>query len=136
VSGRRTVLLSLLAVGFVVAILLILTLLPLPQHFSFQGAVVGDLYSCSGPGPVPTGTIDLPKGTTVNFQWSAPSPVSSFIVVSCVQNGLIYGGSGIAGSGSFVSVGGGYVFGVPCLHGPCIAANVSGSYTAALLPIW
>jgi len=109
-----------------VATLVVLVVVPVPQHFTLHEVAIYDLQrSCPG--------IDTAQGTPVNFHWSAPSPIF-FFALSCSANQVAYEGNGTSGSGSFVSVGGVYEFGASCGGPyPCVAANVSGSYAAPLL---
>jgi hypothetical protein len=116
------------AAAIVVATFLVLVIVPVPQHFVMHEVAVYDLETtCSG--------ILTTKGTTVSFQWSAPTYIS-FGAWSCSANSIVYWGNGTSGSDSFVSQGGVYSFGTICSPtGPCWAANVSGSYTGPLLPL-
>jgi len=124
---RRWFLVTGLAAGTAIAVFLFLVLVPVPQHFTMHGAAIYDPnWSCTG--------IDTTKGTTVSFSWSAPSPIV-FFVVSCTANDVAFEGNGTSGSGSFVSVGGVYQFGASCPEGPCVAADVSGSFTGPLLSL-
>ncbi len=125
--SRRRVRLAAVAGAITVTALLLLTLLPVPQRFSFHGAAIYD------PDPNCLG-IDTTSGTTVQFSWSAVSPID-FFVVSCSGSQEIYEGNGTQGSGAFVSSGGLYEFGASCPEGPCVPADVSGSFTGPLLPL-
>ena len=107
------------------ALLLLLFIVPFPQSFVLHDAAIYDPnFACSG--------IDTTRGTTVSCAWSAPSPIY-FWVVSCAENGPVYSENGTGGSGSFVSVGGFYEFGASCPEGPCVSANVSGTFTGPIL---
>jgi hypothetical protein len=125
--SRRRWAIALVAAAVAAGTVLVLALVPVPQQFSFRGAAIYDLQtSCAG--------VDTTRGTTVSFHWSTPSP-TYFFVVSCSANDVAYEGNGTQGTGSFVSVGGVYEFGASCPEGPCVAADVSGSYTGPLLPL-
>jgi hypothetical protein len=125
---RRRVRFAGLAATIAVATFLLMVLLPLPQHFVLDGAAIYDLQeTCPG--------IDTTAGTTVNFHWTAASPVY-FFVVSCSANQETYSGNGTQGSGSFVSIGGVYEFGASCFGPyPCVRADVAGTYTGPLLAL-
>jgi hypothetical protein len=125
---KRPALVVLVSVGIATAALLALMLVPVSQQFSLRGVAIYDLqFSCPG--------IDTTRGTTVYFHWSAASP-TSFFVVSCSLNQVVYSGNGSQGWGSFVSAGGVYEFGSGCPGpGPCYPADVSGSYTEPLLQL-
>lgn len=116
-----------LSLGIVVATVLVLTLVPIPQTFSMHNAVIPDLYSCTGLRPT--------QGTTVNFHWSTAG-FTDFYVVSCSVNEAVYQANGTQGTGSFVSDGGMYDFGSGCPGpGSCYPAEVTGSYTGPLLTL-
>jgi hypothetical protein len=121
---RRRVLIAGVASAAAVATVVILAVVPVPQHFSTHGAAIYDLQPCSG--------IETTIGTSVTFHWSAPSPIY-FFVVSCSASQVAYEGNGTDGSGSLVSVGGAYEFGASCPEGTCVPADVSGSLTGPLL---
>jgi len=134
---RRLCRTSVLAVtGALVGVLAFLLFVPVPQVFVFQGAVLPDLWTC--PTALPSSGLGsaygilTTKGTSVTYHWSAPSPVT-FAVVSCEPNGPQYGENGTGGSGTFVSPGGIFAFGVGCAVGPCVGADVWGTYTGPLL---
>ena len=112
--------------AIVVATFLVLVLVPVPQHFTMNGAAIYDPNTtCTG--------IYATQGTTVNFHWSAPSPIT-FFVVGCSINQVVYEGNGTSGSGAFVSTGSVYQFGAGCPGPvPCVPADVSGSFTSPLL---
>lgn len=107
-----------------------LTIVPLHQSFTMHDVAVYDLeMTCSG--------IDTVKGTSVHFQWWAASTIS-FGAWSCSANRIVYDESGTNGSGAFTSIGGVYEFGTVCPPvgpPPCVAANVSGTYTGPLLAL-
>ena len=107
---------------------LALVLVPVPQQFSLHEVAVYDLeIGCGG--------VFTAQGTTVSFHWSAPALIS-FGAWSCSANQMVYWGNGTSGSGSFVSPGGVYEFGTICPPmGSCWPANVSGAYTAPILPL-
>lgn len=122
---RRWPLVVAIAAVVAVGTLLVLTIVPFPQSFSFGDAYIPDPNpGCSG--------IVTSKGTTVTFSWNAPSPVD-FFVVSCGGHGDPYYAFGTVGSGSFVSAGGAYEFGASCPKGPCVGANVTGHFSGPLL---
>jgi hypothetical protein len=107
-----------------VSTFLALVLVPVPHNFTIDNAVIADLAPCSG--------LETLQGTTVSFHWTAPSPIT-FFVVSCSENQEVYEGNGTQGSGSLLSVGGVYEFGAGCPEGPCPRTDVSGSLTGPLL---
>lgn len=115
-----------ISVGVAVATFLVLTLVPIPHTFSLQGAVIPDVYSCTGLAPA--------QGTTVSFHWSAGG-ITYFGVVSCSSGQVVYRANGTQGSGAFVSDGGMYDFGSLCPSGPCNPSDVAGTYTGPLLPL-
>lgn len=126
-SKRRRPVIIGVSVGIAVAAFLVLALVPIPHAFSIQGAVIPDLYTCTGLGPT--------QGTTVNFHWSAGG-WTYFYVVGCSANQVVYQANGTQGSGAFVATGGTYDFGSGCPGpGPCYPADVSGTYTGPLLPL-
>lgn len=116
-----------IAVGVAAVTVVVLVLVPVPQGFTVHNGAIYDVeVRCTG--------LDTVPGTTVSFDWSAPS-FTHFAVVSCSGNQAGYRGNGTSGSGSFVSGGGIYEFGAVCVGvGPCIKANVSGTYTAPFIP--
>lgn len=116
-----------IAVAVAASMVAVLVLVPVPQAFSMSHVAIYDPNaSCAG--------IDTSPGTTVSFHWSAASP-TIFFVVSCTANQVAFEGNGTGGSGSFVSVGGVYQFGASCPEGPCVTADVVGTYTAPVLPL-
>jgi hypothetical protein len=125
-SRRRLLAVIAVCVAFAVSVLL-LFVLPVQQHFSFTNAAIYDPNTTCSPGVATT------RGTTVSFHWSAPSPITFFVVHCSGSYDVPYSGNGTSGSGSFVSSGGVYQFGASCPEGPCVGANVSGRYTGPLL---
>ena len=124
---RRTALSAGIAVGVAGGIVASLVLLPIPQSFSMHDTAIYDPnVICAG--------IDTSQGTTVHFHWTAASP-TVFFVVSCSAHDVAYEGNGTGGSASFVSVGGVYQFGASCPEGPCVTADVTGTFTAPVLPL-
>jgi hypothetical protein len=125
-SGRRRLLILGIATAIAVATFLALVLVPVPQHFSMHSAAIYDLQTnCGG--------IFATRGTTVNFQWSAQSAIQ-FLVLSCSANKITYEANGTSGSGAFASSGSAYEFGAGCSgSGPCVRADVLGSFTGPLL---
>jgi hypothetical protein len=122
---RRRVKIVSVAGAIAVATFLVLVLVPVPRHFAMRNVSVSDdEVGCTG--------FLTSRGTTVSFQWSAPSYIS-FGAWSCSANWIVYCGNGTNGSDSFVSQGGVYEFGAICGYGYCLAANVAGSYTGPLL---
>jgi hypothetical protein len=114
-------------VGVAVAIFLFSVLVPVPHSFSMNGVAISDAYrSCTG--------IGIAQGGAVSFHWSAPSAIV-FFVVSCSANQVAYEGNGTSGSGTFVSLGGTYMFGAGCTVAACVLANVSGTYFGPLLTL-
>lgn len=98
---------------------------PFHQPFGMAGVAIYDLQqSCAG--------ISTVAGTSVNFVWHAPA-FTYFAVVSCSENTVAYEGNGTSGSGTFVSTGGIYEFGSLCAAGPCVPADVIGTYTGPTL---
>lgn len=127
-SRKRRLVIAGVAAAIVVAIFLVLVLVPVPQNFTMRDVSFGTFApACSG--------ILTTKGTTVSYQWSAPSNIS-FGVYSCATNWVVHEGSGTSGSGSITSVGGVYEFGAIC-GGPgnCVTATVTGTYTGPLLQL-
>lgn len=121
------------AVGITAVVISSLILVPVPQHFVIQGAAIYDPNtSCALGFP---NTIDTTSGTSVNFHWSAASSITFFAVKCYSIYDVPYIGNGTGGSGTFVSQGGVYQFGASCPEGPCVAADVSGSYTGPVLPL-
>jgi hypothetical protein len=129
-SKKRKIILG--GIAMAVAVIIFSALVPVPHNFTMHGAAIFDPNtSCSVDRP---NTIDTTGGTNVDFHWSAPSP-TIFFVVSCSANQVAYTGNGTNGSGAFVSAGGVYQFGSSCPEGPCIEADVSGSFTGPILPL-
>jgi hypothetical protein len=127
VAMKRRVVFAATVAAIAVATLLVFVLVPVPQHFAMRNVSVSDdEVGCTG--------ILTSRGTTVSFQWSAPSYIS-FGAWSCSANWIVYWGNGTNGSDSFVSQGGVYEFGAICGYGTCVVANVSGSYTGPLLQL-
>ncbi|MCI4319178.1 MAG: hypothetical protein L3K23_03470 [Thermoplasmata archaeon] len=130
----------LVIVGIVIAValttFLAFALVPVRQQFTLRGTAIYDPNSaCQGIHSVYCSEVDTTQGTTLVFHWSAPTPIT-FFVVSLSANQEAYDGNGSSGSGSLVSVGGFYQFGAACPEGPCVAADVSGSFTGPLLALW
>jgi hypothetical protein len=123
---RRRLVIAGAAGAIAVAVFLVLVLVPVRQNFSMHGVAIYDLQTtCPG--------IYATQGTTVNFQWSAPSHVW-FAVVDCAENQVVYEANGTSGSGTFVSTGSVYEFGATCPGSiPCVPADVSGTYTGPIL---
>lgn len=70
VSRKRRFVIAAIAVSVAVAALIVLLVVPVPQHFSMHGAAIYDPNtSCAVGYP---NTIDTTAGTSVNFHWSAP----------------------------------------------------------------
>ena len=112
--------------GACALVIVALFTVPVYHPFNLREAAIYDLSACAG--------IDPMKGTTVRFSWSAPSHVF-FVVVDCKANSIVYSANGTSGSDSFVAQGGTYEFGATCPVGPCVEANVSGTYTGPLLAL-
>ena len=124
---RRTALTAGIAVGVAAGVVAALVLLPVPQSFSIHDAAIYDPnVVCAG--------IDTSPGAVVHFRRTAASPHNIFVVSSSAQD-VADEGNGTDGSGSFVSVGGVYQFGAACPEGPCITADVTGTFTAPVLPL-
>jgi len=112
-----------------------LALIPIRQHFTMTGTAIYDPNTaCSGFPKVGCSVVDTTQGTSLIFHWSAPSPIV-FFVVGISANQVAYEGNGTSGSGSLVSAGGFYQFGASCPEGPCVTAEVSGSYTGPILSL-
>ncbi len=127
-----------LLVGLLIALTLILLVsVPVRQSFSIVRGVLVDTLggsACQG------SFISIPAGAHVSFRWQVVLPFAQHFVVSGCS-GLVafyYSSTGLNGSGSFVSEGGRIIFGtvVPADTGSPeeYGANVSGTYTVALLP--
>jgi hypothetical protein len=112
-----------------------LLLAPVPQPFAMHGTAIYDPNSaCIGfPPSLDCSELDTTQGTVLDFHWSASSS-TAFFVVSLKTNQVAYAGSGTSGSGALTSVGGFYQFGAACPEGPCIPADVSGTYTGPIIP--
>jgi hypothetical protein len=130
---RRRVKIVCVAGAVAIATFLVLVLFPVPQHFVMRGAAIYDPNtSCAVGYP---DTIDTTPGTIVNFRWSAPSSIIFFVQQCGSLSPGPFEGNGTSGSGSFLAIGGVYQFGASCPEGPCVAADVSGSYTGPLLAL-
>jgi hypothetical protein len=127
--GRRRIVGILIVVVVAVSVFLALVWLPVPQEFTIKGAAIYDPDNTCSPG------VETTKGTTVSFHWSTPSPTVFFVVHCGAIYDVPYVGNGTSGSGSVVSAGGIYQFGASCPEGPCVTADVSGSFTGPLLPL-
>lgn len=125
-QGRSRRPLALAAAGACALALVALFTVPVYHPFNLREAAIYDFNPCAG--------IDPTKGTLVRFVWSAPSHVF-FVVVDCKANSVIYSAKGTSGSDSFVAQGGTYEFGATCPVGPCVEANVSGTYSGPLLSL-
>ncbi|HTT17138.1 MAG TPA: hypothetical protein VMH49_07285 [Thermoplasmata archaeon] len=126
---RRGLLIGAVIVAAVtVSVALVAPHLTVRQQFVFHDAAIYDLSRSCAP------AIDAARDTVVSFHWSTPAPTIFFVVGCGGSTGVPYEGNGSSGSGAFVSAGGWYKFGASCPEGPCIAANVSGSFTGPLLP--
>lgn len=125
---RRRIFVVGAAAAIVVAVLAVLVLVPVPQHFSISNAAIYDPnLACTG--------IDTTEGTTITFHWTA-ARFTYFFVVSCSANEEVYSASGTTGSGSLVSAGGVYQFGGSCPSQVfCVPADVSGTYTGPLISL-
>ncbi len=128
---RRRLLVVIAVVVAVVSAIVLLALVPVPQHFALRNAAIydGDPSGSACPG------IDTTQGTVVSFHWNSGA-FTYFFVVGCGGQPNPYDANGTSGSGSFVSAGGMYEFGGSCPSSRfCVPANVSGSYTGPLLAL-
>jgi hypothetical protein len=126
-SGKRRTLSRLVAAEIVVAVLLELALVSVPQEYTMHEGAVHDLeLTYSG--------IDTTQGTGRSFHSSAPVNIS-LGAWSCSADRIVCWGNGAGGSDGLVSQGGVYEFGTICPGtGPCWPANVTGTYANPILP--